>query len=363
MANHAPRVEDITFSQREDGSHIVDIYFNLIDQDNDLLTVSIFASNNGGQTWDYPMNTYTGYFGENIAPGSGKHIVWDFAVDNENVWEPNMQFKITVNDGYNEPGENWCYVAAGTYTWGENDIIQTIDYDYEIMKYEVTNIQYLAYLEEALSAGDVWIQSGDVYGYYAGDEHYGAENYIFYDLGTPLYSWNYGQISYDGSSFIINVPSGYSAGDFDDHPVIKVSWFGANDYADYYGWRLPTEYEWEKAARGMTGYEYPWGNNLSGARANYHGSGDPWDNGTTPVGYYNGENGTINSPSHYGCYDMCGNVFDWTDSWYNYSELVLRGGGWLFSSFFETLCSWYRNDFYPTYRCVDIGFRCARTVR
>ncbi|MDP8220234.1 MAG: SUMF1/EgtB/PvdO family nonheme iron enzyme [Candidatus Stygibacter frigidus] len=364
LANNAPLVEDITFIQRDDGSHIVDIYFNLVDQDGDLLTVSIFASNDAGETWDFPMSTYTGDFGEDISTGSNKQIIWDFAADHPDIWEPNMQFKITVSDGYYEPGENWCYVAAGTYTWGQNDVIQTIDYDYEIMKYKVTNIRYLEYLEEAYAAGDVWIQSGDVYGYYAGDEHYGAGNYALYDLGSPSSSYNYARISYDGSSFIINVPSGYNVGDFDDHPVIEVSWFGSNAYALHYGWRLPTEQEWEKAARGMTGYEYPWGDVISGDRANYYSSGDPWDNGTTPVGYYNGENGTIDSPSPYGCYDMCGNVCDWTDSWYgSYSYRVLRGGSWFGNYSYIGLRSWFRYYIYPTNTNYYIGFRCARTVR
>jgi len=359
MANHAPRVEDITFSQREDGSHIVDIYFNLIDQDNDLLSVSIFASNDAGQTWNFPMSTYSGDFGENIAPGSNKQIIWDFAADHEDVWEPSMRFKITVSDGHYEPDDefDWALVSSGTYTWGENDEIQTIDYDYEIMVYEVTNQQYLNYLEEALLAGEIEVSTTSVTGYYVGDENYSAGDYEFYyHDGNSFISWT-------GNSFLLT--SGY-----EHHPIMKVSWFGANAFAEYYGWRLPTEEEWEKAARGMTGYEYPWGDELSEDRANYNGSGDPWEDQataeTTPVGFYNGQSfggfQTTDSPSPYGCYDMCGNVYDWTDSWYNSATRVLRGGSWHYVSSYDNLRSWYRFNIYPARTYNFIGFRCAKTV-
>jgi formylglycine-generating enzyme required for sulfatase activity len=263
----------------------------------------------------------------------------------------------------------WCSVPAGTFTWGENDEIQTIDYDYEIMKYEVTNSQYMAYLEEVLASGDIWIQGSYVKGTYAGDEYYGTGDYAFYELGTPPSYYNYGQISYDGNSFIINVPSGYNAGDFDDHPVVCVSWFGANAYAKYYGLRLPTQQEWEKAARGMTGYEFPWGDIKSGDRANYRDSGDPWDNATTPVGFYNGQSyegfQTTDSPSPYGCYDMCGNVYDWTDSFYGgtppyTSYRVLHGGSWSTDGTNISFHSWYRNGESPTITYNWGGFRCAR---
>ena len=250
----------------------------------------------------------------------------------------------------------WCLVGAGTYTSGQNDITQTIVYDYGIMKYEVTNAQYVDYLEYALGTEDVYIDNGYVYGYFEGDEHSVSGTYVFYDLGTPLSLYNYGQISHNGSSFIINVPSGYNTGDFDDHPVVKVSWFGANAYAVHNGWKLPTEQEWEKAARGTTGNEYPWGDVLNSNRANYRDSVDPWDNGTTPVGYYNGENGTADSPSPYGCYDMCGNVFDWTDSWSSTSR-VMRGGSWNQSD--DYLRSWKRGLGNPISTYYYIGFRCA----
>ncbi len=258
-------------------------------------------------------------------------------------------------------GFAWCNIPAGEYTYGEGDTIKTIDYNYNIMKYEVTNLQYKRYLEDALADGEITVNGSDVEGFYTGDENYPAGTYPFYSLGTPIGN-NYARISATtDTAFVINVPAGYNPGDFDNHPVVYVTWFGAWHFAEHYGLRLPTEFEWEKAARGDTGYDYPWGDTITGNNANYVNSGDPWDNGTTPVGYYNGYNGTIDSPSPYGVYDMCGNVNDWTDSWFGTTNRFIRGGAWNGHSYDDDLCSWYRNTHYnPTYNYCIIGFRCAK---
>ncbi|MDP8220580.1 MAG: SUMF1/EgtB/PvdO family nonheme iron enzyme [Candidatus Stygibacter frigidus] len=362
MANHAPRVEDITFIQRDDGSHIVDIYFNLIDQDDDLLSVNIFASNNEGVSWAFPITSYSGDVGENISPGSSKHIIWDFAADYPDAYFQDIRFKIAVNDGNYNPSEifDWATVPAGTFTYGQIDEILMLDHNYEIMIYEVTNQQYLYYIEEALFSGELEVTASSVTGFYEGDENgnYPAGDYVFYDLAGD------GRIHYDQDIGQFSIEEGYYI-----HPVVEVSWFGANAFAEHYGWRLPTEQEWEKAARGMTGYEYPWGDILTAYRANYNGSGDPWENAsteTTPVGFYNGQlyEGfqTTDSFSSYGCYDMCGNVYDWTESWYNSSTFVLHGGSWgdYYSNF--NFRSWYRGDAIPAITSYYIGFRCARTL-
>jgi formylglycine-generating enzyme required for sulfatase activity len=261
-------------------------------------------------------------------------------------------------------------VPAGDYTYGENDQTLNIDYDFEIMKYEVTNAQYLTYLEEALFNGDIWI--GDcldywggeecINGNYGGDEHFSAGEVTYYSLNDPWGesgNYNYSYISWNVTGFELNDNT------FLNHPVVWVTWYGANAFALHHGMRLPTEYEWEKTARGNTGADYPWGENYGDDitdNANYLNSGDPWDNGTTPVGYFNGDNNTTNSPSPYGAFDMAGNVWEWTNSWWSDTDpyRVIRGGGWDADTY--TLQSWVGSFGLPDASYYIIGFRLARTL-
>ena len=189
-----------------------------------------------------------------------------------------------------EGPEGMVPIHKGPFLYGKDLVHEYIPYDYYMDIYPVTNDQYKEFM---LANG------------YACQEYWSEEG------------WAWKQDKQ------VNSPGYWTKNEWNkaDHPVVGVSFYEAEAYASWAGKRLPTEQEWEKAARGTDGREYPWGNVFDPTKCNSLESGIA---ATTSVKAYT--KGI--SPS--GCFDMAGNVDEWCTSWFDQSlnQRVIRGGSW-----------------------------------
>ncbi len=286
-------------------------------------------------------------------------------------------------------------------------------------KYEITNSQYCDYLNDANSLGLIEVRSGVVYASPAGTDPY---------CNTSTSS-SYSQIDYNDVSGTFSVRT-KDGRDMSDDPMVEVSWYGAVAYCNWrsseegyeacynlstrecdfskHGYRLPTDAEWEYAARGgLSSKRFPWANpNITHSLANYYAAPGsyPYDASPTsgyhplwngvypyisPVGFFDGtmkykadynwpgsdtSYQTTSGANGYGLYDMAGNVWEWCNDWYgsDYYDTspydnptgpatggfrVLRGGGWVNVAYGCRVASRFYDG--PDGRFINLGFRVA----
>jgi formylglycine-generating enzyme required for sulfatase activity len=241
--------------------------------------------------------------------------------------------------GTGEPPEDMVFVPGGTFLMGSRGDEGRVGFEvgvdempqhpvrvrsFFIDRHEVTNAQYQRFIQ-------------------ATNREAPAD-----PKDVEYYAW------VDG-----NPPAGQ-----EDHPVCYVAWDDANAYCTWVGKRLPTEAEWERAARGDDGRIWPWGNTFDPARCNAVEAGFLW---STPVGSFPG------GASPYGVMDLCGNVAEWTSSWYGpypgstlkrtafgKQMRVARGGAWVLPAEPWSRATNRNLAQPPDLKHRTLGFRCAK---
>ncbi len=377
-ANAAPVVSNVTAVQVANTGQ-VRITYDVSDADGDQVTARVICSSDNGVNFDLLPVTVSGDANRPMAPGPGKVVIWDAGRDYPGRYWPQVVARVIVSDGPAASGE-MVPIPAGTFQMGSDancasalPVHSVTLSAFYIDKYEVTNAEF----ERFMNAGG-----------YSTQAYWSAAGWAWRTgnaINQPAY-WNSGSYS-----------SGTSYPGF---PVIGVSWYEAEAFANFVGKRLPTEAEWEWAARGNDGRSYPWGEGLTPAQANYGGNSDPYEPNPTPVGYFDGSThtnppfATSSGASPFGVHDMAGNAVEWVADWFDYypgspqtnpvgpptgNYKILRGGSFLAVYGGPDACNYNGNlrtafrhlsigtgynsglPAFPDLRGPVSGFRCARS--
>lgn len=325
-ANSAPVVNNVIVSQRNDDSKLVDIHYDLADTDGDDCTIWVAVSNDDGISWRVPARTFAGDIGQGVSPGTNKSIVWDAGADMPGK-VGSFKVRVFADDG-NGPGP-MVLVPAGWFPWNNTSnpeqwvFVETFLID----KYEVTNAFYCQFLNNADPDSD----------------HYGS--------GMEIDRWG------DAGNYSYIVHTGKEG-----YPIRYVSYYDAQAFATWRSnldgrtYRLPTEQEWEKAAAWdpVEQHFYSYGfhrDSIDSSWCKYNNCAGS----STQVGYYNGTNGTNDAKNFYGCYDMSGNLCEWTEP-----PSMHRGGAYLSVS--GECQTTYRGSSDAERRNYHIGFRLVREI-
>ena len=391
-----PIVSNASTTQQK-GAKIMDVRYDVADADGDVLKISAEVSTNSGASFDVAAASFSGDYGFGVSPGTGKKFSWDAGADLNGIYTKELRIRIIADD--DAVPEGMCKIPAGSFSMGdhynaggsyERPVHDVYISTFFMDKYEVSNEKMREVMQWAYDNGKISATASTV-------RNAEGNQQELLDLDS-----SYCQISF--SSGIFSVDTGKT-----NFPCIEITWYGSQAYCNYKsdmeglnrcidfsdwscnwssnGYRLPTEAEWEKAARGgLSSNYFPWassggsyGSHIDGSKANYWDSGDPWDNATTPCGYYDGNQtpAGVDMANGYGLYDMAGNVWEWNNDWFSSSwysqagstnantrgptsgsDRVFRGGSWSSDAVY-TRCA-YRYLSTPDFSYYYIGFRCVR---
>ncbi|MEK0447018.1 MAG: hypothetical protein RLZZ399_2339, partial [Verrucomicrobiota bacterium] len=358
---------NVTFSQRTDGSKLVDIRYDLF---GGTSSVAVAVSYDGGATYN-AVASVTGAVGAGVTPGTGKQIVWNAGVDFASNGSSNVKVRVTaLLDG---AGGTFAPIPAGSYQIGNAMAADTDITDapvtsvslsgYYLSVNDTTKAQWDAVRTWGLSNGYTDLAAG-----VGKASNHPVQTVTWYDV----VKWANAASEKEGLTPCYKVSgSVYRTGNSD---AVVCDW-SAN------GYRLPTEAEWEVAARGgRSGKRFPWGDTITHSQANYYSdSGYAYD--VSPTRGFHPTYGTGDLPytspvgsfaaNGYGLKDMAGNVFQWCWDWYGTysggndpkgsaagSSRVLRGGYWSGDAG-DARCA-QRFSGTPSDAFDDYGFRLAR---
>lgn len=325
MAQQGPVVSNVTAVQLQDYSRRVEIHYDLASSR--ACTVWFMVSADGGATFNVPAYTYCGDIGPAITPGIGKSIIWDAGAD---VPGKTGSFRIRVYADDGSTQANMVFVPGGNYPYQNSTPIYVAPF--WIDKYEVTNQRYCEFLNSADPNSDHWDSQQEI-------TRAGTPPNVIYAVQPGRQNYPIRFVSYNDA-------------------VAMATWLTQREGRTY---RLPTEQEWEKAASWDTSLQKHWtygflNDSIDCTWASFN-DGNKYcvGNTTSEVGHYNGTAGTNDAYSYYGCYDMSGNVWEWTSGYDGAGNRILRGGSWLNVAVYCT--STYRNYGTASDRYDHCGFR------
>ena len=344
-ANQPPEIANVKAKQL-DGTKLVEITYDAADADGDKLKIRVEVSSDDGTTYSVPASSFSGDFGEGVTPGTGKKIVWNAGTDWDGEYSDKMKVKVFALDGHGFPGmEFGSEIPPGGFLMGQDGGEEgngpsrhvCIPWSYWLGKYEVTNAQYCDFLNAAYAMGYVTqSEATSVFAASLPASYPKSSDATLCSIGDDYgIRWNVNKFE---------VVSGR-----EKWPV-AVTWYGAMTFCRFYGYDLPTEAEWEMAARGPDRDD-----------ENEHCK-FPWGNGDPDAGAFLERSSserlcdvTSNSKTNaYGLFHIMGNAAEWTRSLadssveaYPTTESLTNSCNKLYSTASRVVRGTYETDYMP----------------